>query len=507
MANKNSHIDDFLTQKLETFEAMPDAAAWESITAHLEHLSHPVDQSLNRHLADLSEIPEAGLKPIILSQASMGSHPIDLALHEKLSVLETIPDRHVYEAAVHAAQQGQRTKKRFALWFSLFLTAGLSMLFYRFSGNDRHITNQTIHAGPELPAKNNVSKGGSTSSKSNDQLHANGYSNQVENSSLKAVTTKRNEQKPIKNVSGQLLDHLRRNRAYSPETFGQQNNYDLQISSEAGSEGGMSPEESKLVYLNLNKIPANYQDMQLRKVIHPKMPRKRLSRLSVNLQAGMTNERVAGRQLRPDKVHKDAPTILGKNYGHSSSGDIFSVNFGYRINRRFTLKIGFQHSSTVEKSTINYVFTDAPVYDQTKGGILAGYITRPAVYVNEKVSTTTSTYAIPVQVYARIFEIRKLSLWTGLGGDFVLSRNIKGRFFSFDDGAVKAYRSYTKNKLSPHLSMLCIYHVDPFIALTGNMQLSYLDDQLQLDKMTFVKQQLMPSLRLGILFTPVILVK
>ncbi len=512
MANKHEHIDDFLNQKFEGFESLPDDAAWNAIANDIEHLSHPIDHSLNQHLSELSAVPPNNVKPGILGFAAIGTHPIDIALHERLSVFESIPDKYVYNDAIQSVQNQKQKKRRFVLWFTLAMVLGVA-------GLGTALLNQSSNTQNTGQAKSLTGLDGQTSkepitndavskeSTATDDNLADHLTQQDPGQAEKASpSSKGNHQFGTMDYktpgkSNLLSNDFKTNHTETIQAIEEDESSNIARGSSPDFSGSMKIILFKpFKYQYEEYIYENIRD----KKSYPGLPKKRLSPFSINVQFGYANESATRSKIKTDNAHKDALTNYRKANGNSKNGDIISVNFGYRLNGNFIFKTGFQYSSTIENSSIDYTYTELPIYHQ---GVLKGYFTRPASqspHIDEKVKNKTTSYSVPVQLYARIFEFKKLSVWTGIGSELILKRTSSGRLFSFEDEEMKDFKSTTKNTFSPNISFLFQYNLRPGIAITGNLQTSYLGSKMNFDNTEFVKREILPSLRLGILYTPII---
>ena len=503
MANKTEHIDDFLNQKFEDFNALPDTAAWHVIAENLSHLSHPIDQNIHQHLSELSDEPDTHVQAGILALAATRQHPIDLALQEKLSVLESIPDKLVYQEAIASVNAERTKKRRLVLWFLLALILGLSVLFVGLISPENsssigqkenkpdkqeQTTKLNSHTAP-------LSDGFEKTEKRMTVVEDQKQSKQKHNPSGSPFKTREtSEVVETLDFSSGLSDasDVKHMTDYDMEKTGDRSFYDHSV-------------QIKLYKLFKHQYLSYDFSKITHKTAHPLLPKKKLSPFSINIQLGYNNESMSGTQLNTENVHKDALSNFNKANGKSRNGDIVSIHLGYRFGQRFVVKTGFQYSYTVTNSHLNYTYNELPVYNAQ--GVLKGYFIRPgsqSTHVDENIKNKTTSFSVPVQLYMKVFEHKKLSIWTGLGSDLVLKRTSSGRLFSFDTEEMKDFKSTSKNIISPNVSMLLQYHLSPGIALTANLQGSYLSSRMVFEQITFKKQEIMPSLRLGLLITPII---
>jgi hypothetical protein len=506
LANKDQHIDHFLNTKLQDYQSMPDGDAWDKIQAHVHHLGHPVDQVLYTHLSELSENPDESAMHPILASASDKQEQVDQALHTHLSMLESLPDKSFYEAAISSVQSGKRKKRRFALLL-LILLGGILSLTYTLIKNP----------GKETVSVNHENSG-SMNEPGNNEPKQSSQKDQVPGSTQNQEDVSEGKDKinpetaiqfpPSRSGSG---EQSRRSTKDQRSRLAQ-NKQALRKDLLSAWHTEILDHEDEDVQLDLHMyhlFPAIYEtDLELahKKDRPPLLPKKRLSPFSLHIQMGLASERTINSRLKTGNIHRDALDNYQQANGPGRNGDVFSIQAGYRFGR-FMIKTGCQYSMTSSSSTFTYVYTDIPVYYRDT---LKGYFKRPAnqsPHIDEKIKNSTSTIAVPVQVYARIFERRKFSVWAGLGSDLILQRTVKGSLFSFDEEMLKSFRTTTKTKISPHISFYGQYHLSPGIAFTGNIQLSRLSSKMVFDHAEYVRTEILPSLRFGILFTPIIPVK
>lgn len=485
MEDKRSHIDTFLEAKLGAFEASPNEQAWEAIAGNIAHLQHPIDLSLNNNLSDLNDHSEDDDLRVL--DNALKTHPIDIGLREKLEALEASPD-HTAMRTILAEGNGSKRKRRIAVWWlgGLFLIAGLGLMTL-----GRDWFQDQSHQITDIPAVVHSEQSSAAPRDLHGETQGQGpeTGNPDKRKFDRIYTTKPNT------VSQSTL---------LPGIDG--------ISSDGGSGEVLTIDEASLDFIRpYPDFSKQYAaDLELIAPMESSMrivPTRRLSPFSLHLQVGYINQTSVGDKQQTSNIHKDAAGNFEKASGHTRNGSIFSLQASWAF-KRFSVRCGLQYSSSSVTSHFDYVYNQLPLYDSM--GNLVDYIIRPyaqSPHISEQVKTSSTSVSVPVQLYMQVGHIGRIGLWAGIGSDLVLSRKVTGRLFSYDDERMKDYRATSRLALSPHLSLMGQYRIKPGLALTANMQYAYATEHTSFEHAKFTRQQFIPSLRLGLLFTPIIRIK
>ena len=501
MANKTHHIDDFLNLKLEKFEAQPDDAAWIYIAEALSHLAHPADYTINKHLSGIEGTPDPGKKDIILDDVAIYFHPIDTALHERLSVLESVPERDTFKAALDGYYRQKHKQGRLGKWVIsgiLFLSV-IGMLVWQTGVNisgtgknktsgSRHseIIQEDVYSGRKQPGEN-----------------LSGVNNPHRGESWTQANKAVQPHHPSSGFSGNHITPGTYKDKMEPTTVGDLGQYFQYLADEGQTEHDYDYHCPHMGLVYFRHVYDDESLAQATKKRHPYLPRKRLSPFSFQVQVGYVYEQTVATSQKKDNIHKDALFTYRQATGHSRRGDIFSLHAGYRLNRNLIVKAGLQYSSSSTTSKISYVFREIPITDPQ--GVIQGYWQVPPREFSQEIKNISRSYAMPLQAYVKVLEIPKISLWSVAGIDLLI-REQQGSLFSFDEAEITRYTSYRGN-ISPHIGLMTEYVLRPGLSLTGNLQCSFMEESLKFERARFVRQQLIPSLRFGILYSPIIEIK
>lgn len=485
MEDKKSHIDSFLEEKLRAFEASPDEQAWQAIVGNIAHLQHPIDLSVNNHLSGLSDDSKSA-DPSVLNNA-LEAHPIDLSLREKLDMLEAFPD-HTAMGAILAEGNVQKRKRRIAAWYlgSLFLAIGLGLMISgQYWLKDRNTYSTKAPGANTRQEPVNSTRANGSHKKAQMGTGNNQFLSEDNNRTYASKSIINGGVFKLRKV-GDVLYHTAE--------------YQSPIDEASLEMIRPYPDFGMRHDPGLELVTPLKNTMRI-------VPAKKLSPFSLHLQAGYLNQTSLSDRQEANNIHKDAEGNFEKASGHAMNGSLYSLQAAWAF-RRFSLRCGLQYSTSTVTSQFDYVYNQLPLYDSM--GNLVDYIVRPyaqSPHIHEQVKTSSTGVSVPVQLYMQLGHIGRIGLWGGIGSDLVLSRKVSGRLFSYDDEGMKDYTASKRFGLSPHLSLMGQYRVKAGLALTINMQYAYSTEHISFENAKFTRQQFIPSLRLGLLFTPIVRIK
>lgn len=472
MEDKKNHIDSFLEEKLGALEAGPDEQAWQAIAGHIEHLVNPIDLSLNNHLSGLGD--DSKNDQLSVLNNALEAHPIDISLGEKLDMLEAMPD-HTAMAPILASGNSANRRRRAIWWFgglAMAISAGLLLQQKDWS-----------HQAISQPASNNLA------------VHA----NKSKPHSIPPEVLQSEETKSVlKNRIYTTNQTIAKNKGhYVPEN--------LVIDEEVTNEETFDlirpfPDFGKQYDPDSESIVPHTNSISV-------ISARRLSPFSIHFQAGYLNQTSVSDRQEAMNIHKDATNNFEKASGHAMNGSLYSLQAAWNF-KRFSLRLGFQYAHSVSTSHFDYIYNQLPVYDSI--GNLTDYITRPnsqSPHINEQVKTKSTSLSVPVQLYVQLGQIGRIGLWGGIGSDLVLSKKVSGRLFSFEDEGMKDYTTKSQLGLSPHISLMGQYRIATTLAITANMQYAYSAQHINFESAKYARQQVIPSLRLGLLYTPTVRIR
>lgn len=469
MENKNSHIDDFFEKQLCQLEGMADNVAMEAIFKHLDHTEHPIDFALNKGLSDYA------IEPTSLSFSdNLGSDLpiIDLALYRQLKAYEATPDKAFNFEPV-------RKKRRFLWLFFLFVTAaGIGTLSW--------------FNKEKTPAKDVITETNSAENQIRQQSTVTIESNKKQklNISDKVIAKNRNKQSAYINLPEEIIVFKENRESNIIEDDASEKHLGLI---------NLVPFKSQLNFEALLNVPLKTR---------PYGPIYKVAPFSFILQTGAISEIGCGNTILNENQHKDAETLFNESTGRYRTGKNYSLSIDYKIGSKIKINTGVVYSSSSNTSTLDYYYTDIPVYDSV--GVLRGYLTRPPSSSNHteaEVKNNSQSIAIPISVQYNLIQLRKMGIWLGAGFQFAMQRQINGQYFDFKTEQMMTSNQNFSRGILPQMSIGFRYPITDKWQLTSQFQMSRQQLTFNLKESSFRRVELIPSMNIGLIFTPQLHIK
>ncbi len=488
MENKFNHIDDFLFQKLQTFEDNPDIHAFNSIHQDLTHLDGTDLITINQQLSQFEENPEPFISKSIIDAAQHLKHPIDYSLNKNLHLLEEKPDN-----VVPIFQQEQKSRKKLFLFFIIATVVVSSLAILTLNSNK------------------NIDKNNGTIKQTMNQ--------EIEPEKLNITEQNYSQNKPFKSSERDQIPSL--NKQIQTQSSNSIANSYLEIPIDYFSE------DYELVYDSIKnhkvfKLKITYDKLRLEPIkkfnIHSNKDIVQLAdnqnlylgsfknqhKVFYEFGIGLNNINYNKQQLNTEYIHKDALKLLQQTLGNFEAGQSLRANIGYHLNHKIQLISGINFDFQSYSNQVNYVYTDIPIYDLNNGKVLS-YLTRPASSsptINQKIRTKVNEIKIPLSISFHVFRIHKTSVWTSIGAIYNLKNTINSQYFSFKDGSLNPYSNQVKtsNNTSVFAQIRAITPISQSLKLVVQFGVNKSQNKMTLYNQNFSYNQLTPNINLGLHF-------
>ncbi|MCC6818654.1 MAG: hypothetical protein IT245_07175, partial [Bacteroidia bacterium] len=205
------------------------------------------------------------------------------------------------------------------------------------------------------------------------------------------------------------------------------------------------------------------------------------------------------------QTHKDFEKISNESNAKTQSGKAIQISLDYTINRRFSINANIEHGSASGTSTINYIYTDIPVYDST--GKISGYINRPVSQspnINQTIISKSSSTNLPIQINFTIFQIKRWTLIAGLGSNIQISKHTNFSIFDFKKGQLEEVEERFKYQLSSMANLQFRYSINNKISLGLNYRINPQNLQFHPQGKEFRGILMRNTLQFGLIYTPII---
>ncbi|MES2618519.1 MAG: hypothetical protein V4613_11615 [Bacteroidota bacterium] len=475
-----NHIDEFLSDKLAMFEEMPDDSAMAGLFDKLPAaFEHPIDNALYRHLSKAEFSPE-------LYVPLAAQHPIDTGLSNALLQLDVQP-QDSWQAIAGLLPEQKKKNRKVIYWIIALLIAVVSAATYS-SIQSKKSNGAMINAVAQsyqnlMPETPSIYNQNTASQKATNELT---FANQTK----------------------QMSTGIARLRRFL-KSMNDPNRKRLLFESIDNITGASVLEESP--YLTIHPITKLFNrtipdEISLIPVKSDSYFKKRLSPFSITLSAGAINDHTINDKISSDKVHRDAASLFSNATGKNNKGFILNLQFGYRILPRVTFKVGVNLVQTKVSPSINYTYTDIPIYDSATGAIL-GYYKRSvsnSTQLNETTPVTNTTINSPVQIGYQLFETNRFAVWVEGGTNINLKAKLNSDLFNFKNEKMAQAQKTKAMTFSPNMAFSIRYRYLPNLQLMAQLQLNYQQKKYYIDSYHFTKTELSPMINFGIIYHPLI---
>lgn len=469
MESKDSHIDQFFEKQLAQIEAQPDQKAKEAIFKYLEHTEHPIDFALEKTLSDYNEAPTS---LSVLENLGSDLPVIDLALHRHLKTYEEAPDK------VFSLEP--KKKKRRALWLILIILF-VSVVSYSVLLNK------------------------STSSAKQKVLVKHDNQNQFN----KQETNNTEKPRALENINSQIESSNNKVRhTLNRKTSGISNKAaELESKEEFETDGLGNFLEAKrmapyVISLPIDEIALVALKQKSNSLLYKTAPFSFLFQAGVNREVGQSSALLSNNQ------HKDAQALFSESTGKYRAGKSYSLIFDYHFSKKINIGVGVIYSNSSNVSSVDYFYTDVPVYDTT--GTLRGYLKRPGSKSNHteaEVKNESRSLFIPINLQYQILQFRKLGIWIGAGTQFALQRQITGQFFDFKKEQMVENSEKFSRGLLPQMQIGFRYPLTDKWQLSTKFQIARQTLTFNIQDAIFKRVEILPTLNFGLVYTPHIRIK
>lgn len=469
MENKGSHIDQFFEIQLGQLQAEAKQEVVDAIFKHLEHTEHPIDYALDKTLSDFSEAPTS---LSVLENPGSNYPIIDLVLHRQLKAYEEAPDKSFSFEPVR--------KKRRILWL-LLITLCISSISYTVWLSKNSTSSEH---GVSINSKQQIQS---------DEKTTNYTDVQIESEILKALSvTKKNKTNPLLNLN--------------PAQWSDFNNENELI--EEIENNGME------TYLGLKGITPYHIGIQFDKTGRINLKTKpyglnyKAAPFSITIQTGINSEIGQSNVLLSDNQHKDAQALFSESNGKYRTGKMLGFSFDYQLSKKLSIATGITYISSSNSSSLDYFYTDVPVYDTT--GALRGYLKRPGSNSNHteaELRNESRSLLVPINIQYQFLQFRKLGIWLGAGTQIALQRQIAGQYFDFKEERLVSNSQKFSSGLLPQMQIGFRYPLTNKWQLSTQFQLSRQTLTFNIQEAIFRRVELLPALNFGLIYTPHIRIK
>lgn len=509
MEDNKNHIDDFFLNRLQDVEADADIAS----RLNIFHSLHPTDLALHDLLNSAEIDIDNSIKTGIFTALQNTAHPIDSALHDNLRNLQSEPVQ-----AVPLPIQSDKKKRRIAFWWAIPLVLSILAVGYFIQKdllslveNNPNNSNSNTTQNSENIEENTSKLNSEITSKSSSELNSNknlSSNENIENNSFQSENLKNNSSinkypKKDNSTSNNLFNQIQKNsNSKLNDPNSKLDNY----------KGNTSYNDEEIIqYLRFSKlypfkIPLEFE-ATIGKISPPiKYPEKGfISPFGIGFGIGYQQESILSTKTKTENLHKDFVNNFKNSSNKKRSGIHMFFIADYQIGNRIKVRTGANYSSTSVTTRFDYVYDNVPLYNPD--GSIKGYFTRPqqgSPQVHQDITTSSSSFSIPVQVLYKLFSSEKLSIWTGGGMQLNTMHKKYSKVFSFgEEGLIDIHKSGL-SKLQGNYSIQMHYKLKAAWSLQFIAQSNYQNEYVEFEGVRMYGNSIIPSFNIGLVYNPIL---